>query len=215
MTINFLGDSITVGAWATEQKYNYVSQVGAMLKCKVNSYGVCGTRIAKQKTPSIDPSFDLDFITRAREMDKSADMVFVFGGTNDYGHGDSELGKVDDSSEYTFCGAVRTLADYLISVYGKDDMCFILPLHRYDEDNPYGEFGKQLRSRPSLKKYVEAEINVLKSMGVVYLDFRNLFPVPDTDSPSEYFQDGLHPTNAGHKLIAEKICEYVISKRKV
>lgn len=80
ITIDFLGDSITEGAWATEPKYNYVSRVGEKLGCKTNNYGISGTRIAMQKVPSANPVFDKDFLTRAKEMG-SADLVFVFGGT--------------------------------------------------------------------------------------------------------------------------------------
>lgn len=208
LTINFLGDSITEGAWATEPKYNYVSRVGEKLGCKTNNYGISGTRIAMQTIPSANPVFDKDFLTRAKEM-SSADLVFVFGGTNDYGHGDSEIGELTSSDSHTFCGAVRNLANYLCNRYGKRNVCFILPLHRYDEDNPRGEFGSQTKLRPSLKEYVKAEIAVLDDMDVRYLDFRNAFPLPVTNTPTEYFQDGLHPTNKGHELLAALIADYV------
>ena len=211
LTINFLGDSITEGAWATEPKYNFVSRVGEKLGCKVNNYGISGTRIAMQTVPSANPVFDKDFLTRAKEM-SDADMVFVFGGTNDYGHGDSEIGDLTSLDSHTFCGAVRNLATYLCERYGKRNVCFILPLHRYDEDNPRGEFGAQTKLRPSLKEYVKAEIAVLDDMGMRYLDFRDSFPTPAVNTPTEYFQDGLHPTNKGHELIADMISDYVRQK---
>ena len=212
-TINFLGDSITEGAWATEPKYNYVSQAGEKLGCKVNNYGIGGTRIAMQTVPSENPVFDKDFFTRAKEMD-DADMVFVFGGTNDYGHGDSEMGNLTSTDSHTFCGAVRNLATYLCNRYGKQNVCFILPLHRYDEDNPHGD-GSQTKLRPSLKEYVKSEIAVLDDAGVHYLDFRNAFPLPATNTPTEYFQDGLHPTNKGHELLAALIADYVRKRTRL
>ena len=211
LTINFLGDSITEGAWATEPKYNFVSRVGEKLGCRVNNYGISGTRIAMQTVPSANPVFDKDFLTRAKEM-SDADIVFVFGGTNDYGHGDSEIGDLTSLDSHTFCGAVRNLATYLCERYGKRNVCFILPLHRYDEDNPRGEFGAQTKLRPSLKEYVKAEIAVLDDMGMRYLDFRDSFPTPAVNTPTEFFQDGLHPTNKGHELIADMISDYVRQK---
>lgn len=211
LTINFLGDSITEGAWATEPKYNFVSRVGEKLGCKVNNYGISGTRIAMQTVPSANPIFDKDFLTRAKEM-SDADIVFVFGGTNDYGHGDSEIGDLTSLDSHTLCGAVRNLATYLCERYGKRNVCFILPLHRYDEDNPRGEFGAQTKLRPSLKEYVKAEIAVLDDIGMRYLDFRDSFPTPAVNTPTEYFQDGLHPTNKGHELIADMISDYVRQK---
>ena len=115
--------------------------------------------------------------------------------------------RVDLTITDNFCGAVRNLANYLCNRYGKRNVCFILPLHRYDEDNPRGEFGSQTKLRPSLKEYVKAEIAVLDDMDVRYLDFRNAFPLPVTNTPTEYFQDGLHPTNKGHELLAAAIME--------
>lgn len=211
LIVLFLGDSITEGAWATEPKYNYVSRVGQILGCHVKNYGVSGTRIAKQRTPSSNPVFDRDFLSRAAEM-AADDLVFVFGGTNDYGHGDSEIGAPDSRDSYTFTGAVRNLATALTARYGAGNICFILPLHRYDEDNPRGEFGSQTKLRPSLKVYVDAEIAVLRDMGIPYLDLRDVFPYPEVNTPTEYFQDGLHPTDKGHELLAEHICAYIREK---
>ena len=44
-------------------------------------------------------------------MDPEADIIVVFGGTNDYGHGDAPFGEIGDKERTTFCGAV----DYLIN----------------------------------------------------------------------------------------------------
>ncbi len=206
LTINFLGDSITEGAWTTAPEFAYVARVATKLGCKVNNCGVSGTRIARQSKPSECVAFDRDFLQRVTEM-PDADLVFVFGGTNDYGHGDAELGTTDDVSEYTFCGAVFQLANYLTDRYGKDNVCFILPLHRYDEDNPFGES----REKPtaSLKEYIRAESEVLKKLGIAFFDLYDIFPTPQVNTPTELFQDGLHPTNKGHELIADRICEYI------
>lgn len=88
MKIAFLGDSITYGGCATKPEYIYTYRVGKALGCDVDAYGVIGTRLARQTVPSATPSFDEDFLTRAEKMG-DADFVFVFGGTNDYGHGDA------------------------------------------------------------------------------------------------------------------------------
>lgn len=211
LTINFLGDSITEGAWATEPRLCYVKLVGAKLGCRVHNCGISGTRIARQSKSSECAVFDMDFLQRAESM-PDADLVFVFGGTNDYGHGDAELGTTNDTTEYTFCGAVFKLANYLVDRYGKDNVCFILPLHRYDEDNPFGES----RERPtvSLKEYIRAEREVLDKLGVSYFDMYDILPTPQVNTPTELFQDGLHPTNKGHELIADRICEYIRATSK-
>lgn len=209
LTINFLGDSITEGVWATAPELCYVERVGAKLGCKVNNCGICGTRIAPQTQPSPSADFDRDFLQRAPLM-PDADLVFVFGGTNDFGHGDADFGTITDESADTFCGAFRNLAKYLTNRYGKCNLCYILPLHRFNEDNPLGDGSRNKPTLP-LKEYVKAERTILQQLGIAFLDLSDIFPQPEVSTPTELFQDGLHPTNKGHELIAERICQYVRS----
>ena len=95
-TVNFLGDSITfgVGASCVENRYTDVLAREFGLK-KANNYGISGSRFARQRVMTDDPS-DLDFCMRMEEMDPDADAVVVFGGTNDFGHGQAPLGMPCD-----------------------------------------------------------------------------------------------------------------------
>ena len=213
MKINFLGDSITEGACATASGMRYSSLACQMLGAEENNYGIGGTRIAKQKNPKPNAwKDDKDFITRAPTMDKDADFTFVFGGTNDYGHGDVPLGCIDDETEYTFYGALKQLVEYLLSVYGKQKLCFILPIHRYNEDNPFGE-GNKAVAGASLSAYVQAEKEVFECYGVEYLDFSGLFPIPMVNTGDDLTADGLHPNNKGHELLAKAIVQYFQNRR--
>ena len=109
MKINFLGDSITEGVGASNIESCYVNQVAKILNCAVNNYGISGTRIARQKKPSSPLTFDLDFQLRAEIMDDTADYTVIFGGINDFSHGDAPLGDKFDNSPYTFCGGLKNL----------------------------------------------------------------------------------------------------------
>ena len=212
MVINFLGDSITQGAGASSEEKNYVSLVGSMLGYTVRNYGVGGTRIARQTTPSVEAIYDQDFLLRSETME-DADFVFVFGGTNDFGHGDAELGDLDSTDIYTFCGAVNTLLDNLSTRYGKENLCVILPLHRHDENNPYGE-GNKLKAGALLKEYYSLVQTLAEKRGLDILNFDKEFPTPTTNTGDALTVDGLHPNDDGHKIIAEKICEYLRMKLK-
>lgn len=213
MKINFLGDSITQGAGASSAEKTYVAQVGKLLDATVKNYGLGGTRIARLKTPSEHPEYDEDFLLRAEKMDRDADFVFVFGGTNDYGHGTDILGDEKSRDVYTFCGAINTLIDYLQEVYGKEKIAFILPLHRYREDDHHGEFGVQ-SLRPPLKEYIRAEKNVLEKRGIAFLDVGDEFSIPQKNTGDDLTIDGLHPNDVGHALLARKIAEYVVNTKK-
>ena len=206
MKINFLGDSITQGAGASCEATKYVSVVGQILNCEVRNYGIGGTRIAKQTLPS---DYDQDFLMRSEMMDDDADMVFVFGGTNDYGHGDAEMGDIDGMDEYTFCGAVNSLIAKLSARYGKEKLHFILPLHRYNEDNVYGEGNKPKAGAP-LSAYVARLKEILRRHEIPFLYLEKEFPIPATcDGSDGLTVDGLHPNDKGHRILAEKICEYI------
>lgn len=211
MRINFLGDSITEGAAASSAEKKYVSLVGDILGCEVCNFGVGGTRIAKQKTPSECERYDEDFLTRAKKMG-DADMVFIFGGTNDYGHGDAEMGNIDDNTSYTFRGALNNLIEYLTEKYGKEKLCFILPIPRYNQSSVYGE-GRKTEALYPLSDYINAEREIFEAHGIKYLDMSGMFPEPKTNAPGELLADGLHPTDKGHRMIAEYLSEYIRSHK--
>ena len=208
MKILFLGDSITAGVGASAPEYKYVELVKNSLDCEVQNYGVSGTRIAPQKTPSPQPSFDETFLMRAKKMDKDADMVFVFGGTNDYGHGDAEIGNFEEKNPDTFIGAFYELIAYLVGVYGKNKLHFIMPLPRYNQENLYGE-GFKKNPSATLNDYIEIEKKILEESGIPYIDFSDTFPVPQTNTGDAWTVDGLHPSDAGHSILAAKICLHI------
>lgn len=208
MQINFLGDSITEGAGASDLAHSYPHLVSAYFHAQENNFGVGGSRIAPQRTPSAEPRWDEYFMLRAVKMPKDADFTFVFGGTNDFGHGDAPLGQPGDRGEDTFCGALGQLCDYLEENFPKDKLCFILPLHRENEENVFGDGQKEVAGG-ALSRYVDAIVEILGARGIEWLDLRALIPF---SSLKELTTDGLHPNDAGHQLLADALCNYLEKK---
>lgn len=208
--ILFLGDSITEGAGASCAENNYVSIVGKKLGVKALNFGVGGTRIAKQNGSDVD-AYSEYFLLRAKRMPKQADLVFVFGGTNDFGHGNAHIGTIKDRTDLTFCGALNNLIEYLTQTYGKDKICFILPLHRFDEDNPFGE-GQKNTPGLLLYEYVNIIKSVLDYYRIKYLDFNDSFPRPLNNTGDNLTVDGLHPNDCGHRIIADRIVDFILEK---
>ena len=159
-TVAFLGDSITEGVGASCVENRYTDVFARLTGGVALNYGISGTRIARQKVVTED-LFDRDFNMRVEEMDASADVVVVFGGTNDFGHGDAPIGAITDETPYTFCGALNLLIDYLSGVYGVEKLRFILPVHRKNEDDPHGEFGCKKIAAGTLSDYIDAEISII------------------------------------------------------
>lgn len=204
MKLAFLGDSITEGVGASAPELCYVSQVGKMLGCEVINYGMGGTRIARKKEGSIIHRHDIDFNLRTALLDKTVDRIFVFGGTNDMGHGDAVMGEKGDLSVYTFHGAVNTLFTTLIDMYGKEKVVVILPMQRWNMN---------VRTNPVTGKHLKEYVQIIKEYVNLYnlkcIDlFNEGLPEPP-EGQSEYFVDGLHPNDKGYNFIAEKICEFI------
>jgi lysophospholipase L1-like esterase len=205
----FLGDSITEGCGVTEQKYRYPEVFRDISGATVEYYGISGTRFARQTVPSEMPRFDLCFLDRALEMDADADVVVVFGGTNDFGHGDALFGEFSDRDEYTFYGATHNLCLRLINKYPAAKIVFMTPLHRLQERNTHPKTGKER----TLKEYVDAIKEVCAYYALPVLDLYTTSGIqPAVPVIMErYMPDGLHPSNDGAKLIAERLLGFLSS----
>lgn len=207
--INFLGDSITKGTGASSPETCYVSVFGKMSGAEVRNYGIGGTRIARQRKKSETEIFDRDFVSRVEEMDADADVVVVFGGTNDYGHGDAAIGDFSSRDEYTFYGAMHVLCTKLINKYPEAEIVFLTPLHRKDEERVFNEYG--VRNELPLEGYVEIIKEVAAYYGLPVLDlYATSGMQPNVDIiMKKYMPDGLHPSDAGAEKVAKKIYSFL------
>ena len=206
--VAFLGDSITEGVGASLSSNTYVNVFAKITNAKVLNYGISGTRFAPQKRQSENKTWDRDFISRVPEMEKDVDVVVVFGGTNDFGHGDASFGSLPDTSPNTFCGACDYLMKILIEKYSSKPIIFMTPLHRLTEECLVNEIGIE---RKSLTEYVGVIKKKAEKYSIPVLD---LFAVsgmqPNVEIQNElYFVDGLHPNDDGHKKIAEKLKAFI------
>lgn len=203
--INFLGDSITFGVGVAHPENRFVDRVARMAGlAAARNYGISGTRLARQKKPSDNANFDRDFCSRVAEMDPDADVIVVFGGTNDYGHGDAPIGTFDDRTPDTFYGACHTLMRSLIEKYPEAMIVFMTPLHRALDTH------LDCKGR-ALSDYVDMIREVARYYALPVLD---LFAVsgiqPNVPVIREkYCPDGLHPNDAGNARIAERLVHFL------
>lgn len=207
-TVLFLGDSITEGVGASSPEKGYVSVFKELSGAHVVNYGIGGTRIAKQRKKSECAVWDQDFIMRVDEMQSDADVVVVFGGTNDFGHGDTEIGVFESRGEYTFYGALHTLCTKLLNKYPYAEIVFLTPLHRISENSTVNEIG---RKTEPLSRYVAVIREVAGFYGLPVLDlFHTSGMQPKSDMIRElYMPDGLHPSDAGAKRIAHRLYAFL------
>lgn len=203
--INFLGDSITegVGTTSPDKVFHQLIKEEYNLKMAYNC-GIGGTRIARQTVPSEKPRHDLTFEIRSVTMDKNADAIVVFGGTNDFGHGDALFGDPESDSEdiYTFCGAVNSLITSLEKQFPNAKIVFMTPLHRKTENEDRGPEGIHLC------EYVKALKTILEKRNVSCIDLFEINPI-DVNI-TELIPDGLHPSDEGHRILAKVVAQELL-----
>ena len=206
--INFLGDSITEGAGTSSHDKMFTMLIEREYGAICQNYGIGGTRIARQKTPT-EEKWDRDFISRVPEMDNDADIVVVFGGTNDFGHGDAPLGTMSDRTPYTFYGALHCLYTALTEKYPDVPVVILTPLHRWNEDCPKGD--NKPEPVGTLKEYV----NIIREVAEYYsLPVLDLFKESGLQPKvpviqQKYIPDGLHPNDDGNAILAHKIARFL------
>lgn len=165
-----------------------------------------GTRIAKPKD-----SKENNFCTRIEKMSDDANMIIVFGGTNDFGT-EISLGSMTDRIQSTFYGALHVLLTSLINKYIGAKIIVITPLHRSDcEKSHIGEKCIEMQNNLSLRNYVEVIREVAEYYSLPLLDLYATSGLqPEIDIIKRlYVPDGLHPNDAGHEILADKISAFL------
>lgn len=215
--VNFLGDSIAEGIGVTDPENcrvdNHLKKLCGL--SHVNNYSVSGTRLAHQFHPTDKPHYDLCFCGRAFNMDHSADMVVVYGGVNDYFHGDAPFGQIGDTTPATFCGGVYFLMKFLRDTYPNKPVLFLTPartfLRKEVDDRVISTHYRKLPGGKPLVAYADAILDCAKLFDIPVLDlYRDLGIDPhDPEQFETYTTDGLHFNDAGHVLLAEKLKAFI------
>lgn len=198
--INYLGDSITRGAFTDGIAQWYANVVAAITKSTSNNYGESGTLLGGDASGAF-------WKRLSEDVDMNADALIVFGGTNDY-WSKNVLGELKSSNTLETCGAVNYIIDYWQTNCPKKPIAFILPFNQYwngaDCETDYG-YG-------TLRDYCNAIKAICERKGVPVLDLfaesgmniafneihRNLYSV-----------DGVHPNVEGHYVVARKIADFL------
>ena len=199
----FLGDSITEGYGASSVDKTYWSLIGQQTGAEVFGYGIGGTTIARRQKPLDVPGPNKYFGSRAGAMVPDADVIVIFGGTNDFGS-DPAVGTMEDRTDDTFYGAYHNLIRLIMACYPGAKIVIATPLHRLTEvDDTYNEQAS--RRGGKLSDYVEAIREVAAYYGLPVADlFRDCPMQPSLPGHQEaYMPDGLHPNDAGHEILAQ------------
>lgn len=215
-TASFLGDSITEGVGVEDiENCRYDNRLKKLLGLKKTyNYGISATRIAHQIHPSEHPRADLCFCGRAYDLAKDSDLIIIYGGVNDYIHGDAHFGEMTDTTPETFCGGVDFLMQFLPNAYPNARVLFLTPAHMcYAGESdafPSPREMKQPDAKP-LRAYCDVFVEKGEKYGVPVLDLYNNLGIDANDEAqrTEFTADGLHFNDKGQGVLAEKIAEFL------
>ena len=202
--IVFLGDSITEGIGVKNPENIYWKRFEND-GCQVYGYGVMGSKIAKQQSHFTKDYDHKYFRSRVPEMETNADIVVVFGGSNDFGHGDAVIGHMWHRTDDSFYGALHLLYTDLINKYPKATIVVATPLHRPDEQREWNEIG--LGTFLPLEGYVD----IIKEVAAYYSFpvwdcYRNSGINPSLEPIKKYYMaDGVHPNDNGHEILYRRL----------
>jgi lysophospholipase L1-like esterase len=209
---NFLGDSITQGLYyngssyvtATKPWHQHLKELLGLSVAR--NYGVSGTHISGAYTVSDGESDQTNnFVSRYPTMDNDADLIVVFGGTNDFGHSaTAPFGTMADRTDISFYGGLHVLMSGLVNKYLGKTIVFMTPLHRSGDETP-NSIGKVL------KDYVNAIKQVAEYYGIYVLDTYATSGLTTQVAAVQttYMNDGLHPNEVGHEYLGNKITPFL------
>lgn len=205
--INFIGDSITYGAYTPiggstpnqRAAKRYCEVACEMLGATCVNYGVSGTSVSG--TTKTSPS--QAFVNRYQNM-ADADAVFILGGTNDYGT-NVVLGTESDTTDVSFYGALDVLCRGLIEKYLGKTIVWISPIPRYvDGVNSAGHTFYEYKD--AIEKVVHMRY------GIRVIDGFDLgVHIKNETFRNQYMPDGLHPTEELHAVMGEHLANIMRS----
>ena len=217
-SIAFLGDSITAGGGvADKDKYrydNYMKEIYGL--SEVYNYGIGGTRLAYQRVPSDEAMYDLYFCGRAYFINREADIVLVYGGINDYLHGDAPIGNRGDKTPATFYGAVYYLMDYLKREFAGKPIVFLSPARIFfdgmdgSEPSTDARKGEGALSLLGYKRIIKETADIFNIPVLDLYDSLGIDPKIPSDK-EKYTVDGLHFNDEGHKKIAKTVGDFLMA----
>lgn len=205
--IAFLGDSLTYGSLLDEndfdiEKMRWTKILCDNLKANEYNYGMKGNAFGYPDK--------IAFVDRYKDMYNDADLIIVYGGTNDY-YCCVPMGEPNSYDRYDFYGALNILVDGLRNKYPNGKIMFITP---NTQNSELSEGNSDVKNKIgfNLDDYCNAIKEVCKEKNVPVMDLNDYleFDIGHNDKDKvNYSFDGCHYNPEGHKAVAKAVEKFI------
>lgn len=198
------GDSISTG---NHGKGGYEGLIKEKLKIgEIYNHAVGSSGMSRTTPNSL-----IGLLENEENIHKDADLIIIWHGSNDWYWG-APLGDIKNDDEHTFSGALKAVVNKLRKCSPNGVIVFLTPIFRYEAPDKCHVKEEGYLNKNSvnltLKDYHDAIIDASVMLGFATIDLRKL-----TDfhyyNAEKYFEDYVHPCEAGYKKIADIIASNI------
>lgn len=195
------GDSITAGVISPTYgvtQNSYIKLFANKVNATLVNKAVSGATIVNEATRSES------IYTTITSTSEAADIIIISGGTNDYNL-NKNLGTFDTEDTTTFYGAMRMICQYISDTWSNATVIFITPINVSKDISGY--------KKDRLNLYRNAIYEIATVFGYNVVNGIDLVPVNNQGNWNNYMiadADGVHPTEAGHKLYFRNLCNKLL-----
>lgn len=145
----------------------------------------------------------------------TADLITVFGGTNDYGTG-KQSGTIDSTDTTTIYGALHHICQRMINYHPNAKYALFTPLRRsnnWASSTGVIKDGRGISgaSGLTLENIADIVLEVGEYYSIPVLDLLRKSGIEPsfTTHKDLYMPDGLHPNSTGHERISNVVAEFL------
>lgn len=198
----FIGDSITLGrTWSGKKAaVSYPERISQITGIKYTNASVVGSTIAKK---SNSDSKSMVGRTASKVKLTGYKLIWIAGGTNDYAK-NIKIGKIKDTSQKTFYGALNTIFKRIKSKNKNAKVIVMSPIYRLRIDSYDGKAGYKVKNKAghTLNDYAKALKKIAKKYKATYWDGSKKSGVTEDNAYTTLY-DGLHLTEEGYIALGD------------
>lgn len=201
--VNFVGDSITIGAngagdSATVVATPFPEGIAEKFHCTIHNYGIGASTLCDYQGEHGFPTNPM--CNRISGIDRTADITVIFGGTNDCSY-QAAIGYCSNGDNTTVIGALYQMITWIKTNCPNQQIVLCSPLRRANVS-----MAKVTGAYP-LIDYVKAVESAAKRFGTNYINLYDgcPFDLSESHQNTVYGGDGLHPNQQGYNVLASYI----------